>query len=389
MAAFKATRCRLPIRLLLTFFACSSMALGQMIVPLTLASGLDHPWAVAFLPGGAFLVSERPGALRIISATDAIAPRIEGLPKIAAGAQGGLLDVILDSDFEQNRTIYFCYSEPSSSKGTSSTALASAQLSSGLQRLEGLRVLFSQKPKVASQMHFGCRIVESKTADGKADGRLFLTLGERYDHRDDAQTLDNHHGKVIRINKDGSIPADNPFINRPGALPEIWSFGHRNPQGATISPKGVLWINEHGPRGGDEINLPLAGENFGWPLVSFGRNYNLTAVGTGKASMPGTQQPLHQWTPSIAPSGMAFVSSDKYGKDWVGNLLVGSLKFKHLVRLELQQAFDGKVVRETAYLASLNERIRDVRQGPDGYIYVLTDSSNGQLIRLVPARPFQ
>lgn len=369
--------------LLLTVLTATASA--QSIKPVTLARGLDHPWAVAFLPAGQFLVSERVGALRVVQANGEVGPPLDGLPAVAAGGQGGLLDVILDSDFARNRSLYFCYSEPAVSGGGNSTALASARLSSDMRRLESVRVLFSQQPKVASQLHFGCRIVESKNADGRPDGLLYLTLGERYRQRDDAQSLDNHHGKVVRIGKDGRVPADNPFVGRAGALPEIWSLGHRNPQGATLSPSGVLWIHEHGPMGGDEINLPRPGANFGWPLVSFGKNYNFTAVGDGGTARSGTEPPLHQWTPSIAPSGMAFVTSERYGKAWVGNLLVGSLKFSYLARLELTRPFEGKVVRETRLLEDLGERIRDVRQGPDGYLYVVTDSANGQLIRLLPA----
>ena len=364
----------------------SAFAQAQAITPVTVAMGLNHPWAVAFLPSGDFLVSERSGALRVIEPDGKIGQPIRGLPAITVGGQGGLLDVVLDSDFSRNRMLYFCYSEPASQGAGNSTALASAKLSTDMRQLEGLRILFSQRPKVTSELHFGCRIVESKNAQGQADGKIFLTLGERFNRRDDAQTLDNHHGKVIRINKDGSTTSDNPFVGRTGALPEIWSYGHRNPQGATLNPKGALWINEHGPRGGDEINLPRPGANYGWPLVSFGRNYDFTAVGDGKSAQANTEQPLHQWTPSIAPSGMAFVTSEKYGKAWVGNLLVGSLKFNYLARLELERPFEGSVVKETRLLESLRERIRDVRQGPDGYIYVVTDSANGQLIRLDPAK---
>lgn len=357
---------------------------AQAITPTIIARGLNHPWALAFLPGGNFLVSERSGALRVIEANGTIGPPVAGLPPVAVGGQGGLLDVILDSEFERNRTVYFCFSEPARQGKGNSTALARAKLSSSLRQLEGLHILFSQQPKVASEHHFGCRIVESKNAQGQSDGKLFLTLGERYSRRDDAQTLDNHHGKIIRINKDGTVPTDNPFVGRAGALPEIWSFGHRNPQGATLSPSGVLWIHEHGPRGGDEINLPRPGGNYGWPLASFGRNYDFTAVGDGNPIRAGTEQPLHHWTPSIAPSGMTFVTTEKYGRAWVGNLLVGSLKLTHLARLVLERPFEGKVVKETRLLESLGERIRDVRQGPDGFIYVVTDSADGKLIRLLP-----
>lgn len=360
---------------------------AQAIVATTIAQGLNHPWALAFLPNGHFLITERAGALRVVDAGGKISPPVAGLPEIAVGGQGGLLDVVLDSDFARNRTLFFCFSERAKQGKGNSTALASANLSPDMRRLEGLRILFSQYPKVVSEAHFGCRIVEGKTAQGQADGTLFLTLGERFSRRDDAQTLDNHHGKLIRINKDGRVPADNPFVGRSGALPEIWSIGHRNPQGAALSPDGVLWIHEHGPRGGDEVNLPRAGGNHGWPLVSFGRNYDLTVVGDGSTAKAGTEGPLHYWTPSIAPSGMTFVTSEKYGKAWVGNLLVGSLKFAYLARLTLERPFAGKVIQETRLLEPLGERIRDVRQGPDGFIYVVTDSANGKLIRLMPESP--
>lgn len=375
-----------PLFYALLLLVASAFAQAQAITPVTVAKGLNHPWAVAFLPNGDFLVSERSGALRVIEPDGKVGQPIRGLPAIAVGGQGGLLDVVLDSDFSRNRMLYFCYSEPAGQGSGNSTALASAKLSADMHQLEELRILFSQRPKVASELHFGCRIVESKSAQGQADGKLFMTLGERFNRRDDAQTLDNHHGKIIRINKDGSIPTGNPFIGRQGALPEIWSYGHRNPQGATLNPKGILWIHEHGPRGGDEINLPRPGANYGWPVVSYGRNYDFTAVGDGNSAKANTEQPLHHWTPSIAPSGMAFVTSEKYGKAWVGNLLVGSLKFNYLARLELERPFEGSVVKETRLFESLKERIRDVRQGPDGYIYVVTDSANGQLIRLDPAK---
>lgn len=377
-----------PLFYALFLSVVSAFAQAQTVMPVTVAKGLNHPWAVAFLPDGDFLVSERSGALRVIKPDGEVGRPIRGLPEIAVGRQGGLLDVVLDSDFSRNRMLYFCYSEPASQGAGNSTALASAKLSADTRQLEELSILFSQRPKVASELHFGCRIVESKNAQGQADGKLFLTLGERFNRRDDAQTLDNHHGKVIRINKDGSIPTDNPFIGRQGALPEIWSYGHRNPQGATLNPKGELWIHEHGPRGGDEINLPRSGANYGWPVVSYGRNYDFTAVGDGNSNSvkANTEQPLHHWTPSIAPSGMVFVTSERYGKAWVGNLMVGSLKFNYLARIELERPFEGKVVKETRLLESLREQVRDVRQGPDGYIYVVTDSANGQLIRLDPAK---
>ena len=356
-------------------------ALAQDAMPRaqTVASGLQHPWAVAFLPEGRFLVTERPGRLRVVEPDGKLQAPLAGLPEVAAGGQGGLLDVITDSDFPRNRTIYFCFSEPG--KGTAnSTALARARLAPDLKRLEDVRIIFSQQPKYGSTLHFGCRIVERRV-DGRPDGTLFLTLGDRFSRRDDAQTLDNHHGKVVRVGKDGTVPRDNPFVGKSGALPEIWSYGHRNGQGATWGPDGRLWMHEHGARGGDEINRPEAGRNYGWPVISHGVNYDGSPVGSGRSSQPGMEQPLHHWTPSIAPSGMAFLSSDRYGPGWKGNLFVGSLKFQYLNRVELK---DGKVVAEHKLLEDVGQRMRDVRQGPDGLLYVVTDSPNGRLIRVLP-----
>lgn len=345
--------------------------------PEVVARNLAHPWAVAFLPGGRFMVTERPGRLRVVEPDGRVLPPVAGVPAVAAQGQGGLLDVVTDSDFANNRTLYLCYAEPDALNGrTNSTALASARLSADSTRLEDLRVLFSQRPKVASNLHFGCRIVES--------GRtLFLTLGDRFRHAADAQTLDNHHGKVVRMLKDGGIPPDNPLVAapRPGALPEIWSWGHRNVQGATLGPDGQLWTHEHGPQGGDEINRPQAGHNHGWPVVSFGKHYGGATIGEGLTEKPGLQPPLHHWTPSIAPSGLAFVTSDRYGPAWKGSLMVGSLKFGYLARLTLA---NGKVATEERLLQDRGQRVRDVRQGPDGLLYVLTDSPQGELVRLVP-----
>jgi glucose/arabinose dehydrogenase len=313
------------------------------------ATGLEHPWAVAFLPDGRYLVTERPGRLRIVQANGQVGAPLEGVPAVAAQGQGGLLDVVLDSDFARNRTLYFCFSEPGPGN-TNSTALARARLDADARRLADVKVLFSQKPKFASTFHFGCRIVEG------ADHMLFLTLGERNYRRQDAQGLDTHHGKVVRITKDGAVPPDNPFVNRAGALPEIWSYGHRNMQGAALGPDGRLWTHEHGPQGGDEVNLPQAGRNYGWPVITYGEEYGGGPVGQGLTAREGMEQPLHYWVPSIAPSGMAFLTSDRYGAAWKGNLFVGSLKFAQLVRLQL----DGtKVVREERI--PVGERVRDVR----------------------------
>jgi len=354
---------------------------AQTVRTEVVAKDLEHPWALAFLPDGRFLVTERPGRLRVVDADGRLAVAIEGLPDVAARGQGGLLDVLLDASFASNRTLYFCFSEPGA--GGNSTALARARLSDDSRRLEALQVIFSARPKVASSAHFGCRIAES-LVNGKPDGLLYMTLGERFTRKDDAQKLDNHHGKIIRIAKDGRVPADNPFVKTAGALPEIWSYGHRNPQGLTLSPKGALWSHEHGPQGGDEINVIEPGRNYGWPVISYGENYGGGAIGAGISSKDGMAQPLHYWVPSIAPSGMVFLTSTRYGPDWVGNLWVGSLKFGYLNRIELAAPFQGKVVREHKLLADLGERIRDVRQGPDGLIYVLTDSARGRLIRLQP-----
>lgn len=361
----------------------------QAVRPQVVATGLEHPWALAFLPDGRFLVSEREGRLRVVASDGRLAAPLAGLPRIDTGGQGGLLDVLLDSGFARNRRLYFCFSEPASGGNGNSTALASATLSANASRLENLRVVFSQKPKVASSAHFGCRIVEGRTPglEGQPDGTLFLTLGERFSRKEDAQKLGNHLGKIVRIHKDGSVPPDNPFVGRPGALPEIWSYGHRNVQGATLAPDGTLWTHEHGPQGGDEINLPRPGANYGWPIITYGENYGGGKIGQGLTQHSGMMQPLHYWVPSIAPSGMAFLTSERYGAAWRGNLFVGSLKFGYLDRIELSEPFGGpspRVVREEKLLGELGERIRDVRQGPDGLLYVLTDSARGRLIRLLP-----
>ena len=367
---------------------CAPPAQAQEVRADIVASNLQNPWAVAFLPDGRFLVTERAGRLRLLAADGKAAISVSGLPEIEAGGQGGLLDLITDSDFARNRMLYFCYSEPAGSGRTNSTALASARLSMDGSQLENLKVIFSQKPKVSSSFHFGCRIVEGRLpgVGGLPDGKLFLTLGDRFSRKDDAQKLDNHHGKIVRINKDGSVPADNPFVGKADARPEIWSYGHRNVQGATLAPDGTLWTHEHGPQGGDEINLPKPGLNYGWPEITYGENYGGGPVGQGLTSKAGLEQPLHYWVPSIAPSGMAFLTSERYGKAWLGNLFAGSLKFSYLDRIELASPFADKVVREHKLLANAGERVRDVRQGPDGLLYVLTDSSNGKLIRLLPAQ---
>ncbi|RLU00640.1 PQQ-dependent sugar dehydrogenase [Ketobacter sp.] len=344
------------------------------------AQGLDHPWGLDFLADGRLLVSERSGQLRTVTVapvagnnTDNKAPAtlsdpIQGLPDIWTGGQGGLLDVARYQDW-----IYFSYAEPGSLPLTNSTAVARAKLQAN--RLTDLQVVFRQQPKYVSRAHFGSRLVFDQA------GHLYITLGDRYLPRDDAQTLDNHHGKIIRLWADGRVPEDNPFVATRGALPEIWSLGHRNSQGATLHPvTGELWTHEHGPRGGDEINLIQPGHNYGWPVITYGEEYSGGKIGEG-THKAGLEQPLHYWVPSIAPSGMTFYSGDAFPA-WQGDLFVGSLKFRQLVRLEL----DGhKVVGEERLLEQeVGERIRDVVQGPDGFLYLLTDQSNGKILRLRP-----
>lgn len=358
-----------------TLFAAAVHAQSPAVSTEVVAQGLQNPWGLAFIGEGRMLVTERPGRMRVIGADGRVGEPLKGVPRVDAVGQGGLLDLVADRDFARNRTVHFCYAEPGAAGSGNSTAMASARLSTDARSLEDVKVIFSQKPKVASRLHFGCRIVQAD------DGNLFLALGDRFQRMADAQTLDNHHGKVVRVQPDGSAPGDNPFVASQGALPEIWSLGHRNVQGAALAPDGRLWTIEHGPQGGDEINITAAGKNYGWPIVTHGENYGGGRIGDGITSKPGLEPPLLFWKPSIAPSGMAFVKSDRYGKDWQGNLLVGSLKFRYLARLVL----DGdRVVREEKMLPDLGQRVRDVREGPDGFIYLLTDDSNGQLLRIRP-----
>lgn len=342
------------------------------------ADGLARPWAIDFLPDKRMIVTERGGRMRIVSPDGKKSAAIKGVPGVDVGGQGGLLDVAVHPDFAQNRLIYWSFSE--AGKGGNSTAVARGKLSADGKALEDVKVIFSQKPKLRSNMHFGSRLV----FDGK--GHLFVTLGERSAEkfRGQAQELNSHLGKVVRLMEDGSVPKDNPFVGKEGALPEIWSYGHRNPQAAAINPAtGALWEIEHGPRGGDEINLPEPGKNYGWPLVSYGVNYDGTPVGTGKREAPGMENPIYQWTPVIAPSGMAFYTGDSFPQ-WKGNLFVGGLRAGALVRLELDGA---KVTHEERLLKELDMRIRDVTQGPDGALYVVTDASDGQILRISPVTP--
>jgi glucose/arabinose dehydrogenase len=335
----------------------------------TVAGGLEHPWGLTFIPGSRMLVTERPGRLRFVDNNGNVSSPLDGVPVVFSGGQGGLLDLVLDPDFGNNQWIYLSYAEPG--RGGSGTAVGRGRL--GENGLADFTVLFRQVPKVNSRVHFGSRLVFSR------DGNLFITLGERGE-RDRAQDLSIHRGQVVRIRPDGTVPEDNPYVEQPGYRAETWSHGHRNPQGAALHPEtGKLWTVEHGARGGDEINIPLKGRNYGWPVISYGRHYSGLKIGEGTRK-EGMEEPVYYWDPSIAPSGMAFVTSDRFPA-WKGSLLVGALRGQMLVRLDL----DGeKVVKEERMLQELGERIRDVRQGPDGYIYLLTDSSNGRILRLEP-----
>ncbi len=334
-----------------------------------ITSDLDHPWGLAYLPDNRFLVTERSGLLRIVSANGTLSDPISGLPEIIAEGQGGLLDIALSPNFSESGLIYFTYSEPG--PGGSGTALARAILDLPTMSLKDVRVLFSQQPKSDDGRHFGSRIVIAR------DGNLFITTGDR-GQREQVQNPKINRGQIIRVKPDGTIPKDNPFFGRPSHRPEVWSMGHRNPQGAALHPTtGELWTVEHGARGGDEINIPRAGRNYGWPVISYGRHYSRLKIGEG-THKEGMEQPIYYWDPSIAPSGMTFYTGAVFPA-WKDNLFIGALKDRMLVRLILH---GEKVVNEERILTDLDERIRDVRQGPDGYLYILTDSPDGQLIRL-------
>jgi len=340
----------------------------------SVARGLVHPWSLAFLPDGRMLVTERPGRMRIVASDGKLSPPLPGLPKVHSGGQAGLLDVALDRGFAQNGTIYFCFNADEGD----SVAVARAKLDAGAApRLADVAIVFRQKGPPANGYNVACRIAQAP------DGNLFVTLGDHFAAAKLAQTLDNDIGKIIRIRPDGSIPPGNPFAGRPDARPEIWAFGLRNPEGLAFNPAdGKLWEQEHGPMGGDEINIIEKGKNYGWPVVSYGRNYDGTPVGTGKTSAPGMVDPVWHWTPSIAPSGMAFYTGSLF-PSWKGSLFNGALKFMLLSRLELK---GDSAVKEERMLQGLHERIRDVRQGPDGALYLLTDNEAGRILRVSPAK---
>lgn len=344
---------------------------GELAVE-TVAGGLEHPWGLAFLPDGRMLVTERPGRLRLVSASGELSRPISGVPSVVARGQGGLLDVALDPNFAQNRTIYLSYSEPRA--GGNGTSVAKARLSANGAALEGLNVIFRQTPAISSNMHFGSRLVFDRT------GALFVTVGDRYGQRDQAQNPANHIGKLLRISPEGGPAPGNP--RKDGWAPEVWSIGHRNVQGAALHPDtGQLWTAEHGARGGDEVNTPKAGRNYGWPVITYGIDYSGAKVGEG-TSKPGMEQPLFYWDPSIAPSGAAFYTGNAWPA-WRNSLFVGALAGQMLVRLSTR---GESVTGEERLLANLNERIRDVRQGPDGYLYLLSDESSGKILRVRPAR---
>jgi glucose/arabinose dehydrogenase len=338
-----------------------------------IVTGLEHPWGLAFLPDGRMLVTERPGRLRIIRDGRLEPQPVSGVPKVAARGQGGLLDVVLHPRFAENSLVYLSYAGPG--KGGIGTEVARGRLISN--RLEEVQVIFRMEPKSDAGQHFGSRLVFDRA------GYLYITLGDRGD-KERAQRPDDHAGSVIRLHDDGQVPADNPFVGKPGWKPEKYTLGNRNMQGAALHPQtGELWTHEHGPQGGDEINVMRAGVNYGWPVITYGVNYGIgTKIGEG-THKPGMAQPLHYWVPSIAPSGMAFYTGEKFPR-WRGDLFVGALRDEMLVRLRL----DGeKVVSEERMLKGVLGRIRDVRQGPDGYLYLLTDERNGVLVRLEPAEP--
>jgi glucose/arabinose dehydrogenase len=337
----------------------------------TVVKGLEHPWGLEFLPDKRMLVTERPGRLRIVTPDGRVSDPLGGVPQVYASGQGGLLDVALSPTFDKDRLVYLSIAEAGA--GGAGSAVARGRL--GERGLENTQVIWRQQPKVGGPNHWGSRIVF------RSDGTLFVTLGERFNYSAQAQDLSTTLGKVVRINPDGSAPHDNPFVNRDGARPEIWSYGHRNVQAAALHPEtGQLWTVEHGARGGDELNHPESGKNYGWPIISYGTHYTLLKIGEGTAK-PGMEQPVYYWDPVIAPSGMTVYTGELFA-GWKNNFLIGSLTPGGLVRLVMK---DSKVAEEERYLGELRLRIRDVRQAPDGSLYLLTDARDGQLLRVTPA----
>ena len=341
---------------------------GESLKVEELVSGLQNPWGMTFLPDKSVLITERSGAIRRFSAGKGLGEPLKNVPDVVANNQGGMLDIIADPEYASNNTLYFCYSRPG--EGGSSSSVAKAVLAG--TALESVETLFVANPLVDNGFHFGCRLAFDKS------GSLLITLGDRYKFMDEAQNTSNHLGKIVRINKDGSVPQDNPFAQ--GKAPEVYSYGHRNVQGLTIHPDTQqVWAMEHGPKGGDEVNLIKKGANYGWPEITYGIDYSGDII-SDRTEMDGMEQPVIYWDPSIAPSGMAFYTGSVF-KDWQGDLLVGALKFKHLRRIEMD---NGKPGEQFEYLKDREERIRDVEIGPDGFIYVLTDDTNGKLLKLSP-----
>ena len=335
------------------------------------AGGLEHPWAMAFLPDGGILITERPGNLRLLRIPGGLSAPLKGVPKVAAQGQGGLLDVALSPDFAKDRLVYLSYAE--AGDGRAGTAVGRGRLADDGARLEDFRVLFRQEPKLSEGLHFGSRLV----LDGK--GHLYIALGEN-NQRSTAQDLGKLQGKVVRIRADGSVPPDNPWVGQAGKRPEVWSYGHRNPQGLAMNPwSGAIWEHEHGPRGGDELNIPQPGKNYGWPLATYGINYSGQPIPEARGErVPGTEQPLHYWRVSPGLSGMAFYDGQRFPA-WRHSLFIGALAQKELIRLTLE---GDKVVAEERLLGDRGERIREVRSGPDGYLYLLTDERDGKLLKV-------
>jgi len=338
----------------------------------TVASGLAHPWGMAFLPGGEMLVSERDGRLRVVRNGELVSEPVSGLPRMMVGGQGGLLDVTLDPDYEKNGLIYFAYA--GGSPGSAGTEVARGRLDLDAMALRDVETIFEVEPKTPGAAHYGGRL------QFHPDGTLYVTLGDRYSYMDQAQNIENHLGSIVRINPDGSVPDDNPFVGRDDAQPEIYTYGNRNVQGIALRPgTTTIWQHEHGPRGGDELNIVQPGVNYGWPEITYGIDYS-GAIISEKTEAPGMEQPVVYWDPSIAPSGMTFYDGDKFPQ-WRGDIFMGALAHRHLRRLDM----DGdEVVGQEELLAGLNARIRDVVEGPDGLLYVLTDADNGRILRLEP-----
>jgi glucose/arabinose dehydrogenase len=336
----------------------------------TVADGLSYPWAIAFLPGGDMLVTERSGQLRRVTGGELQQESVGNLPDMFVAGQGGLLDIIPDPGFEQSHRLYISLS--TGSKDANALQVISARLEGN--SLEDITPIFTASPTKDTPHHFGARLALMP------DQTLLITVGEGFDYREQAQLLDNHFGKVIRINKDGTVPADNPFIGQEGVLPEIWSYGHRNQQGLLVSADGTVWLHEHGPRGGDELNIIEPGKNYGWPAITHGMDYSGAYV-SPFTEASGMEQPVTYWVPSIAPGGFCEYQGNVFPQ-WRGNLFVAALAEKSVRRLEMD---NGMVKSQEIMFTELEQRIREVQAGPDGYLYLLTDSKDGQILRVSPA----